>query len=72
MLSTVLRNAIAHAFTRHERSTRISTRGRQKKLSATYVGWVCYIDRVGWCVVVGEAWVRCGDACGGECGRMWA
>ena len=51
MLPTLLRNAIAHAVAHHERSTRISTRGRQKKLSATYV-----LDRIFYVCKTGCQW----------------
>jgi transposase len=51
MLPTVLRNAIAHAVAHHEIYTRISTRGRQKKLSTTYV-----LDRIFYVCKTGCQW----------------
>ncbi len=51
MLPVGLRNAIVHAVTRHESATRISTRGRQKKLSSAYV-----LDRIFYVCKTGCQW----------------
>ena len=51
MLPSALPNAIMHAVIHHERSTRISTRGRKKKLSAT-----CVLDRIFYVCKTGYRW----------------